>query len=295
METVITDESIARQPPEAQAIIRGLLVKIAKVEAELQELQRQVHVNADETPTKEQNGKAWLWTFVARMFTVFAVRPTREATAVDELLTDYHDGTISRAAFVRRMAPVRREVERLLLRGAESGNASLVGMCRELHGHRAWLWTFVRQEGIEPDQRLGRGRLIDQLYKKRCRPNLVQPCFLIDHPLEMSPLAKRHPDRPGYVQRFQILVAGTELGNGYSELNDPIDQRKRFEQQQRLRDAGDDEAHRMDEDFLFALEHGMPPAGGMGIGIDRLAILLTGVDSIRDVILFPTLRGRSGR
>jgi len=174
------------------------------------ELPTQEHLNADETPTKEQNGKAWLWTFVARMFTVFAVRPTREATAVDELLTDafggivtcdrakmywrvgrlqwcwahlkrdfqalidrgdnqakrlgydlrrmtcklfehwadYHDGTISRAAFVRRMAPVRREVERLLLRG-------VVGMCRELHGHRAWLWTFVRCEGLEPTNNAG--------------------------------------------------------------------------------------------------------------------------------------------
>jgi transposase len=180
-------------------------------------LPREEHVNGDETPTKEENGKAWLWTFVAGMFTVFAVRPTREATAVDELLTpafdgivtcdrakmywrvgrlqwcwahlkrdfqalidrgdnqakrlgydlrrmtlelfehwgNYRDGTISRAAFVRRMAPVRREVERLLLRGIQSGNKLLVGMCQELHEHRDWLWTFVRQEGIEPTNNAG--------------------------------------------------------------------------------------------------------------------------------------------
>jgi len=318
MEPVVTEEIIARQPPEAQAIIRALLAKIAALQAELDELRRQAkgktpqnsslppstqhphakpaprkrkskrkrggklsgsdpeplrhqvwelpeikrrtaeflatllgqpcsaaltvkmqtqvtaavrpayeelaaqlpneeHVNGDETPTKEENGKVWLWTFVARLFTVFTVRATREATAVDEFLTsafrgivtcdrakmywrvgrlqwcwahlkrdfqalidrgdnqakrlgydlrrmtcklfehwaNYRDGTISRAAFVRRMAPVRREVERFLLRGVQSGNASLVGMCEELYEHRAWLWTFIRCEGVEPTNNAG--------------------------------------------------------------------------------------------------------------------------------------------
>jgi len=139
------------------------------------------------------------------------------------------------------------------------------------------------------------GKLVEELFERYVEPTLVQPTFVYDYPASISPLAKRSPEDERIAERFELFAGGMELANAFTELNDPIDQRKRFEQQQRLRDAGDDEAHRMDEDFLFALEHGMPPAGGMGIGIDRLAILLTGVDSIRDVILFPTLRGRSGR
>ena len=146
-------------------------------------------------------------------------------------------------------------------------------------------------KGIElPDEEAG--RLIEGLFERFVEPGLVSPTFVYDYPVSISPLAKRSPDDERIVERFELFAGGMELANAFTELNDPIDQRRRFERQQELREGGDDEAHRMDEDFLFALEHGMPPAGGMGIGIDRLAILITGAESIRDVILFPTLRGR---
>lgn len=133
-------------------------------------------------------------------------------------------------------------------------------------------------------------QLFDKLYDIYVEPNLVGPVFVMDHPEAISPLAKRHRSRPGLVERFEPVAIGMELGNAFSELNDPIDQRERFERQQALRDAGDDEAQMLDEDFLTALEYGMPPTGGLGLGIDRLAMLLADVPSIRDVILFPLLR-----
>ncbi len=133
-------------------------------------------------------------------------------------------------------------------------------------------------------------QVFDKLYDIYVEPNLVGPVFVMDHPLAISPLAKKHRSRPGLVERFEPVAVGMELGNAFSELNDPLDQRARFEQQQALRDAGDDEAQMLDEEFLAALEHGMPPTGGLGLGIDRLAMLLADVPSIRDVILFPLLR-----
>jgi lysyl-tRNA synthetase class 2 len=148
----------------------------------------------------------------------------------------------------------------------------------------------LRAAGIEPDLRLGRGRLIDQLFKRFCRPKLIQPCFLVDHPIEISPLAKRHPDRPGYVQRFQIVFAGSEVGNGFSELNDPLDQAARFEEQAALRARGDEEAQMYDRDFVRALQYGMPPTAGFGVGIDRLLYILLDAPSVREVVLFPTMR-----
>lgn len=154
------------------------------------------------------------------------------------------------------------------------------------------LKTAIKNAGIKLDleSNIGLGRMTDLLYKKTVRPKLIQPCFLVDHPLSISPLAKLQEKQPLLTERFQILALGSEIGNGWSELNDPIDQRERFEQQVKLREAGDTEAYMLDEDYLMALEHGLPPTAGFGVGIDRLFMVLSGAPSIRDVVFFPTMR-----
>jgi lysyl-tRNA synthetase class 2 len=151
----------------------------------------------------------------------------------------------------------------------------------------------MTEMGIPPEPGAGWGKLIDQVASDRVEPKLIQPTFLIDYPLELSPLAKSKPEDHRYVERFEAFAIGFELGNAYSELNDPLEQRARFVEQALLRAAGDEETESIDEDFLVALEHGMPPTGGLGIGIDRLVMLLSGRRSIREVILFPTLRERA--
>jgi lysyl-tRNA synthetase class 2 len=136
----------------------------------------------------------------------------------------------------------------------------------------------------------GRAKLIDKLFGALVEPELTQPTFVIDHPKELSPLAKEHREDPRLTERFELYIGGTEIFNGFSELNDPLDQRSRFEAQTSLRSAGDEEAQQIDEDYLRALEYGMPPTGGVGMGVDRLVMLLTDQPSIREVLLFPVLR-----
>ena len=143
---------------------------------------------------------------------------------------------------------------------------------------------------LEVEDNASRGRLIDVLFDGLVQPKLIQPTFVLNHPVEMSPLAKDHPTRSGFVQRFELFVAAHELANAFTELNDPEIQRKRFLMQLEAKKSGDEEAHPFDEDFIFALEHGMPPAGGMGMGIDRLVVLVTGAHSLRDVIFFPMMK-----
>lgn len=144
--------------------------------------------------------------------------------------------------------------------------------------------------GIHADKSMGKGKLIDEIFGEKCEKNFIQPTFITDYPIEMSPLCKRHRNNPDLTERFELMVNGKEIANAYSELNDPIDQRERFEEQVRLMDRGDDEAMFIDQDFLRSLEYGMPPTSGMGIGVDRLVMLLTNNASIQEVLLFPQMR-----
>lgn len=152
------------------------------------------------------------------------------------------------------------------------------------------LVTAARAIGTDISDKMNRPQVIDELFKTHVRPKFIQPGFIYDYPLELSPLAKKKVDQPKYTERFQLLADGTELGNAFSELNDPVDQRQRFEAQEKLRAAGDDEAQHVDETYLRSLEYGMPPTSGLGIGIDRLTALLTEQKTLKDVILFPTLK-----
>ena len=137
---------------------------------------------------------------------------------------------------------------------------------------------------------MGVGKLIDEIFSEKVEHHLIQPTFITDHPLDMSPLAKKHRTNAGVVERFELFVMGKEIANAYTELNDPIDQRERFEEQLRLAERGDDEAMALDEDFLRAVEYGMPPMSGLGIGIDRLTMLMTDQRSIQEVLFFPHMR-----
>ena len=149
----------------------------------------------------------------------------------------------------------------------------------------------MSKAGIDVRNQLSWAGLMDKLISEKLEPDLIQPTFLIDYPLEMSPLAKSSKDNPNIVERFEGFIAGMEICNAFTELNDPIDQRRRFENQEKMRkEFPEEERDRLDEDFLVAIEHGMPPTGGLGIGIDRLTMLLTNNPSIREVILFPQLR-----
>jgi len=159
---------------------------------------------------------------------------------------------------------------------SEMNEDQLRDTCRQLH--------------LQSDDSMGKGKLIDEIFGEKAEHHFVQPTFIIDYPVEMSPLTKKHRSKPGLVERFELMINGKELANAYSELNDPLDQRARFEEQVQLMERGDDEAMFIDYDFLRALEYGMPPTSGIGIGIDRLCMLLTNQPSIQDVLLFPQMR-----
>jgi len=144
--------------------------------------------------------------------------------------------------------------------------------------------------GIEVDATMGKGKLVDEIFGAKVEANLIQPTYITDYPIEMTPLAKKHRSKEGLVERFELFVMGKEIANAYTELNDPIDQRERFEDQLLLAGRGDEEAMAMDDDFLRALEYGMPPTSGLGIGIDRLVMLMTNQTTIQEVLFFPQMR-----
>ena len=152
------------------------------------------------------------------------------------------------------------------------------------------IFAICKELKLEVDDTMGKGKLIDEIFGEFCEGNYIQPTFITDYPIEMSPLCKRHRENPDLTERFELMVNGKELCNAYSELNDPIDQAERFQEQLRLSEKGDDEAMFIDKDFVRALEYGMPPTSGMGIGMDRLAMLMTGQTTIQEVLFFPQMR-----
>ena len=179
-------------------------------------------------------------------------------------------------------APYRRVTMTDAIR--EHTGIDITGMTEEQ------LREAARSLGIEVDESMGKGKLIDEIFGEKCEGTYIQPTFIIDYPIEMSPLTKRHRNNPELTERFELMVNGKELANAYSELNDPIDQYERFVEQMKLADKGDDEAMIIDHDFIRALEYGMPPTSGMGIGMDRLVMLMTGQTTIQEVLFFPQMR-----
>ena len=223
----------------------------------------------------------WMMGLVERMFEAVA-QAVHGSSDVPRTI-DGQTHTLSFAAPFRRL-PIFDAIAEATghqLYDAEAGRVA----------DRETIAAVAREVGIEVDESMGAGKLVDEIFGEAVEPTLIQPTFITDYPVELSPLAKRHRSKPGLVERFELIAAGKELCNAFSELNDPLDQRARFEDQAGLAEAGDEEATReIDEDYLRALEYGMPPAAGLGVGIDRLAMVMTDQPSIRDVLLFPLLR-----
>ncbi len=200
--------------------------------------------------------------------TAVAVNSTTKATVADR--------EIDFKAPYKRISIYEAIKEHTSIDVSQMNEDELREVCRELH--------------LKSDASMGKGKLIDELFGEKCEEHYIQPTFIIDYPVEMSPLTKKHRSKAGLVERFELIINGKEIANAYSELNDPIDQRERFEDQAKLMERGDDEAMFIDYDFLRAIEYGMPPTAGIGIGIDRLCMLLTNQPSIQDVLLFPQMR-----
>jgi lysyl-tRNA synthetase class 2 len=207
----------------------------------------------------------------------------RQATGSDQVVFGEH--TISLASPFRRIS--LREAAR-----AAAAHSLGTDIPESALRSRESAADLAGRLGIEVDPAAGPGKITAEIFEKLCEDDLIQPTFVYDFPTEVSPLAKQNPSDPETVERFELYVGGFEVANAFSELNDPAEQRRRFEEQLRSRAGGDEEAHAMDEDYVRALEYGMPPAAGEGVGIDRLVMLLTNSPSIRDVILFPLMRPR---
>lgn len=212
----------------------------------------------------------WLMSFTEEMLEkiCIAVNGTTEITI--------GDNQVSFKAPYRRVTMIDAIKEHTGIDITGMGEEELRNVCREL--------------GIETDETMGKGKLIDEIFGEKCEGNYIQPTFITDYPIEMSPLTKRHRNNPNLTERFELMVNGKELANAYSELNDPVDQRERFMYQLSLSEKGDDEAMFIDQDFLRALEYGMPPTAGIGIGIDRLVMFMTNQSTIQEVLLFPQMR-----
>ena len=212
----------------------------------------------------------WMMTFTEQMLEKICldVNGTTEVQVGDNVIS-------FKAPFARRtMTEAIKEFTGVDITGMDE--AQLRAVCKEL--------------GVETDETMGKGKLIDEIFGEKCEGNYIQPTFITDYPIEMSPLCKRHRENPELTERFELMVNGKELCNAYSELNDPIDQLERFQEQLRLSEKGDDEAMFIDNDFVRALEYGMPPTSGMGIGMDRLVMLMTGQQTIQEVLFFPQMR-----
>jgi len=212
----------------------------------------------------------WMMTFVELMFNYIC----QEVFGKHEF--EFEDNKINFSAPWKRVSMVDSLLEKTNLNIVDAS-------VEDLH-------SAAQRLDVEVNPNEGKAKLIDELFSVLIQPELIQPTFVIDYPLEISPLAKKHRTKKGLVERFEVFAAGRELCNAFSELNDPLDQRARFEEQLKMKEAGDEEAHQLDEDFIRSIEYGMPPTAGLGVGIDRLVMLLTNESSIRDVIFFPQMK-----